>query len=249
MHIAAVARASVFYLSALISAAMVCTALLLARPLPFAARSRVGRLWTDFNLRVLRTVCGVRWEIRGTEHIPPGPAIVMCKHQSAWETMSLQQVFPPQTWVMKRSLLWIPLFGWGLALLDAIAIDRKAGFRALKAMVREGRKRLARGAWIVVFPEGTRVAPGERRAYQPGGGLLAAETGALVVPVAHDAGRCWPRNSFVKRPGTIHMEIGPPIDPAGLKAAEITRRCEEWIEATCARLLAAAPAADAGMRG
>jgi 1-acyl-sn-glycerol-3-phosphate acyltransferase len=233
-------RAAIFYVTSAVSAALVCTALLLAFPLPYRLRFRVGRLWTDLNLWMLRRVCGIDWIVRGREHIPAGPAIIMCKHQSAWETMALQQIFPPQVWLLKRELLWIPLFGWGLYLMDSIAIDRKAGFRAMKALVRQGRQRLARGAWIVVFPEGTRVAPGERRRYLPGGGLLAIDTGAPVVPVAHNAGLYWPKNSFAKRPGTIELEIGPVIEPVGLSATEVTRRVEAWVEPATARLVAKA---------
>ncbi|MGE0384420.1 MAG: lysophospholipid acyltransferase family protein [Gammaproteobacteria bacterium] len=237
-------RALVYYTGAAIAAAVVCTLLLLTLPLPYRLRFRTGRLWTDFNLWMLRHVCGIRAEVRGREHIPAGPAIIMAKHQSAWETMALQQVFPPQVWLLKRELLWIPLFGWGLWLLKSIAIDRSAGFRAMKALVRQGRDRLGRGIWVVVFPEGTRVAPDATRKYQPGGGLLAVDTGCPVVPVAHNAGLYWPRNSFAKRPGTIRMEIGPPIDPKGLSATEVTERARDWIEASTRRLVEEARAAD-----
>ncbi len=235
-------RATLYYAVAAVAAGIVCTLLVLAFLLPFRVRYRIGRLWTDTALWMLRHVCGLRWEVRGRQHIPAGPAIVMCKHQSAWETMALQQIFPPQVWVLKRELVWLPLFGWGLGLLDPIAIDRKAGFRAMKTLAREGADRLARGAWVVVFPEGTRVGVDERRDWQPGGGLLAAHTGAPVVPVAHNAGVYWPRNTFAKRPGTILLEIGPPLDTRGLSAAEITRRVQEWVEPASARLLAEARA-------
>lgn len=231
------ARAIVFYLCALVTALLVCTALVATRPFSHRVRYRIGRIWTDVNLWVLEHVVGIRYAITGAENIPPGPGIVLAKHQSAWETMGLQKIFPRQVWVLKRELFWVPLFGWGLAMLDPIAIDRKAGFRAIREIVRQGRERLAGGAWVVIFPEGTRVSPGEQRPYHPGGGKLAAESGFPVVPVAHDAGLLWPRNSFGKHAGTIHVAIGPPIDPAGLSASEITRRAQDWIETTCNRLL------------
>lgn len=233
-------RASVFYASGLVTAALVCTLLVLAWPLAHRVRYRIGRLWTDWNLWVLRRVCGIQWRVRGTEQIPPGPGVVMAKHQSAWETMALQHVFPRQVWVLKRELLWIPLFGWGLAMLDPVAVDRRGGYRALKEMIRQGRERLADGAWVVVFPEGTRVAPGEHRPYQPGGAMLATQAQVPVVPVAHNAGLYWPRNGFLKRPGIIELEIGPPIDPRGMQPAEVNAAAQAWIETTTARLVGAA---------
>ncbi|HLS87465.1 MAG TPA: lysophospholipid acyltransferase family protein, partial [Burkholderiales bacterium] len=163
-------------------------------------------------------------------------AVILSKHQSAWETLAFQLFFPPQVHVLKRELLWIPFFGWGLALMSPIAIDRARGVAALRQIARRGRKRLAQGFWVVVFPEGTRVPPGERRPYQLGGAWLAADSGAPVVPVAHNAGLFWPRNAFVKRPGTVTVRIGPTIDPAGRDAQTINRLAEEWIEKEQARL-------------
>jgi len=139
-------------------------------------------------------------------------------------------IFLPQVHVLKRELLWIPFFGWGLALMSPIAIDRKRGLAALRAMASKGAQRLAQGFWVVVFPEGTRVAPGERRAYQPGGAWLAAAAGAPVVPVAHNAGLLWPRYAFLKRAGTVTVRIGPAIEPAGRDPATINRLAEAWIE-------------------
>ena len=153
----------------------------------------------------------------GAENIPREPCIILAKHESAWETLAFQAIFPPQVWVVKRELLWIPFFGWGLAMLSPIAIDRKAGPRALRQMVEQGRERLQRGFCIVIFPEGTRAAPGVRGVYQAGGAWLALKTGAPVLPVAHNAGTYWPRNAFVKRPGTITVSIGPLVRAEGTK--------------------------------
>ena len=203
---------------------------------PFPPRFQIMSQWAVFNLWWLRLCCGLTHEFVGRENVPAGPAIIMCKHQSAWETLALQLVFPPQCWVLKRELLWIPIYGWGLACMKPIAIDRGSATRALRQIVRTGSERLAEGIWVVVFPEGTRVAPGERSAYLPGGGMLAADTGCPVVPVAHNSGYFWPRLSLRKWPGRITMVIGPPIDSSGRKATEIMRLAEEWIEGTAAAL-------------
>ncbi len=166
----------------------------------------------------------------GSSICPPGAAMILAKHQSAWETIAFQQIFPPQTWVLKRELLWIPLFGWALALMRPIAIDRGAGRVAIEQVIEQGRERLQSGIWVVVFPEGTRVAPGTRKRYAMGGAILAAETGYPVVPVAHNAGSFWLRRGFLKKPGTVRVVIGPTIDPRGKKAEEIIKQTEEWIE-------------------
>jgi 1-acyl-sn-glycerol-3-phosphate acyltransferase len=150
--------------------------------------------------------------------------------------MAFQIIFPPQVWVMKRELLWIPFFGWGLAMLSPIAINRSSGAKALRQMAEQGRERLAAGFCIVIFPEGTRIAPGKRGTYHPGGAWLTVKTGALAVPVAHNAGECWRKNAFIKHPGLITVSIGKPISPQGLTAAELNQRIEEWIEGEMPRL-------------
>ena len=192
--------------------------------------------WSAINLWSLKTLCKLDFRIEGRENIPTGPAIIMCKHQSAWETLALQLVFPPQIWIIKRELLWIPIYGWALATMHPISIDRSAGMHAIMLVASEGQKRLDAGLWVVVYPEGTRTAPGEKRKYQPGGSLLAEKSGYPVIPVAHNSGYFWPRNSLDKKPGTITMVIGPAIHPQGKSAAEITREVEDWIETTVAKL-------------
>ncbi len=206
--------------------------------LPFGYQVRYGFLtrWGQFNVWWLRVSCGVRYHVEGRENIPAGPAIILAKHQSAWETFGFQAIFPPQTWVLKRSLLWIPIFGWGLALLRAIAIDRTAGRQALQQVIEQGTARLKSGIWVVIFPEGTRTAPGTRGKYNIGGPMLAEKSGYPVVPVAHNAGEFWPRNGFLKYPGEIRVVIGPVIDPAGKKASTIAREVEAWIEGTMDRI-------------
>jgi len=199
-------------------------------PLPRMARYRVISGWSWLMLRWLRLVCGVRWKVEGREHLPRRPAVILSKHQSAWETLAFQEIFPPQVHVLKRELLWIPFFGWGLALMSPIAINRRRGMAALRQIARRGKLRLEQGFWVVVFPEGTRVAPGKSRKYQLGGAWLAAHAGAPVVPVAHNAGRLWPRNSFLKHPGKVTVRIGPPIESAGRDPAAINAMAEQWIE-------------------
>jgi len=223
---------------------------LLTAPLPYAARYRFITLWSHINLWWLERTCHIHQRTEGLEHVPERPSIVFSKHESAWETLALQRVFNPQVWVLKRELLRIPFLGWGLAMLRPIAIDRRAGRRAVREVVAQGTARLEQGCWVVIFPEGTRVAPGERRPYRLGGAVLAEQSGYPVVPVAHNAGDFWPRRSFLKRPGTVCMVIGPPIESRGRSAAEINRLAEAWIEATVARIRAGArPARGAAPTG
>ncbi|MEE8387740.1 MAG: lysophospholipid acyltransferase family protein [Acidiferrobacterales bacterium] len=203
---------------------------LLTFPFPFAVRYGAVRRWGGFMVWVGKWLCGIDFVVEGRENIPQGATIVMGKHQSTWETFAFQQIFPPQVWVLKRELLRLPFFGWGLALMEPIAIDRGAGHRAVDQIIEQGRKRLQDGRWVVVFPEGTRVPRGKRRKYGMGGAVLAVETGYPVLPVAHNAGTYWPRRSARLYPGTIRVVIGPAIDPKGLTAEEIRDRAQNWIE-------------------
>jgi 1-acyl-sn-glycerol-3-phosphate acyltransferase len=189
-----------------------------------------GMMWLAIHL------LGIRYRVIGQENIPAGPAVIMSKHQSAWETFGLQVIFPPLSFVLKRELLWIPFLGWGLASIPSIAINRAAGKDALSQVVEQGRARLKEGLWVAVFPEGTRVAPGVRGRYRPGGAFLAKRAGVAVVPVAHNAGEFWRRNAFLKHPGEVVVSIGPPIEVKGVKAEEINRRAKEWIENEMTRL-------------
>jgi 1-acyl-sn-glycerol-3-phosphate acyltransferase len=208
--------------------------------LPYRLRYRLIMVWPRFQIWLARCVLGIEYRIEGGEHLPSGAAIVMAKHQSAWETLALPTILPPLTFILKRELLWIPFFGWGLGLLRPIAIDRGAGQQAMDQVVAQGRVYLSRGTWVVVFPEGTRVAPGHRKRYKRGGAVLAAETGYPVVPLAHNAGHYWPRQGFVKKPGTIRVVIGPPINPAGKTVDQILGEVENWIEDTMRELEAPA---------
>jgi 1-acyl-sn-glycerol-3-phosphate acyltransferase len=204
--------------------------------LPPLPRYRVIALWGRVVIWLARVILGIRFRVEGLEHLPAQPSVVLSKHQSAWETIAFQQIFPPLSFVLKKSLLHIPFFGWGLALFSPIAIDRAAGREAMKQVESQGKERLRAGFWVLVFPEGTRVAPGEKGNYQVGGAWLASKAGVPVVPVAHNAGRCWPKNAFVKRPGEITVRIGPPIPTAGRKATQVLAETEAWIESAMLRL-------------
>ena len=199
---------------------------------PFSAltRYRIISGWARLMVWSAQWVLGIRYRVLGSENIPREPFVILSKHESAWETLAFQVIFPPQVWVVKRELLWLPFFGWGLAMLSPIAIDRTARARALAQMVEQGAERLRSGFCIVIFPEGTRAAPGTRGDYKGGGAWLALQAGAPVLPVAHNAGSFWPRNAFVKRPGLITVSIGPPLRSEGQKAAALMHNVEEWIE-------------------
>jgi 1-acyl-sn-glycerol-3-phosphate acyltransferase len=199
-------------------------------------RYRIITAWSHLVIGMARVICGVRYRVIGRDNLPQHSCIVLSKHQSAWETLAYQVILPPQVWVLKRELLRVPFFGWGLAMMSPIAIDRGSAPRALKQTLEQGRSRLADGWWIVVFPEGTRMAPGKRGRYHLGGAWLACKTGAPVLPIAHNAGTVWGRNAFVKYPGTITVSIGPVIDPTGMKPDDVNRKAEDWIETEVARL-------------
>ena len=199
-------------------------------PLPPMARYRIISGWSRLVIFLAKAILGIVWRVEGRENLPSRPSVILSKHQSAWETLAFQQIFPPQVHVLKRELLWVPFFGWGLALMSPIAIDRSRGFAALRSIARRGRERLEQGFWVVIFPEGTRVRPGERRDYQLGGAWLAAASGAPIVPVAHNAGLVWPRNAFLKRPGTVTVRIGPPIETVNRDPKAINALVETWIE-------------------
>ncbi|TMG70934.1 MAG: 1-acyl-sn-glycerol-3-phosphate acyltransferase, partial [Betaproteobacteria bacterium] len=179
-----------------------------------------------------KTVLGIRYRVIGRENLPRTPAVILSKHQSAWETLAFPVIFPPQVLVLKRELLWIPFFGWGLALTSPIAIDRGSGAKALKRMADLGRQ----GFWIAIFPEGTRVQPGKKGRYHPGGAWLAVNCGAPVVPVAHNAGLLWGRGAFLKRPGTVTVEIGAVIDSRAHTPESLNATVERWIEERMAAL-------------
>jgi len=214
--------------------------------LPHRAQFSIARCWARVLLAVLAATCGLRYVVEGRENVPAGNHITMSNHTSAWETIAQFVLFPPQVWVLKRELLWIPFVGWGLKLLRPIAIDRGAGHRAVNQVLEQGSERLAEGLWVSIFPEGTRVTAGQPRKYGVSGALLATSTGKLVVPVSHNAGWFWSRRGLMKRAGTIHVVIGKPIDPAGKDARVVTDEVRAAIEAGLARISATAQGPETG---
>ena len=209
----------------------------IGRLFPLTVRDTLGSAWGATNLWMMKIICGLDYRIHGKENLPRDAAIVMSKHQSTWETLALKKILKrEQSWVLKRELMWVPIFGWALASVPNIAIDRKAGRKAVKQIVEQGIPLLEQGRVIVIFPEGTRTAPGEHHKYGIGGSILAEKSGYPVVPIAHNAGIFWRRRSLKKYPGTIDVVVGEPIDTKGKKASQITREVESWIEAQVARL-------------
>ena len=224
-------RSALFLFLAVLITAPTGLLVTLAVVLPMRWRFRIIAVWRTLFMGLCAQVLGLRYRVIGRENIPTAPSVVLSKHQSAWETVGLQDIFPPQVFVLKRSLLLIPFMGWAFAAIKMISIDRKAGKNALKQVEKQGIERLRAGYWVIVFPEGTRVAPGESRRFKTGGALLAVSAGVPAVPVAHNAGEFWARNAFVKKPGLITVSIGPAIDPRGKTAEEVNALAEQWIDA------------------
>ena len=203
----------------------------LAAPLPYNQRFYVTSRWNVFIIWAAKVICGIRHQIKGAENLPDAPVILLCKHQSAWETIFLLCNMPrPLVFVFKKELMYVPFFGWALALLRMIPIDRSSGKNAFKNMVMHGKKRLADGQWIIMFPEGTRIPVGEKGQYKSGGVRLAIQTKALIVPIAVNSGECWPKNSFIKKPGLVTVSIGQPIKPEGRRPDDLMDQVEAWIE-------------------
>lgn len=204
---------------------------LLAAPLPYNRRYWVTSRWNVAMIWCARVICGIRYQVKGYENFPDAPAIVLSKHQSAWETIFLLPNLPrPLVYVFKKEILYIPFFGWAMGLLRMIPIDRASGKHAFKNVVDHGKRRLADGQWIIMFPEGTRIAVGQAGKYKSGGTRLAIATDSVVVPIAHNSGECWPKHSFLKRPGLITVSIGPPISPQGHTPDSMMQQVENWIE-------------------
>jgi 1-acyl-sn-glycerol-3-phosphate acyltransferase len=235
-------RSLLFLLFQFIVTPLYAAAMLATFWMPRVARYNMARSWCHVNLLGARWICGIRWQVEGLANIPRSPHIVMSKHSSTWETMSLNLYFRPLAFVAKKELLAIPFFGWGFALASPITIDRKAGQDAMMQMAEQGRERFSQGFWIVIYPEGTRIPVGKQVRYKTGGARLALALDAPIVPVAHNAGYLWPKGIFGKRPGVITLSIGTPIAPAGRDAGALTRVVESWIEAEVVRLGAPAGA-------
>jgi 1-acyl-sn-glycerol-3-phosphate acyltransferase len=210
----------------------------LSRVLPYPMRSAVVHGYGATVLWVLKITCGLTFSVEGREQVPPGNFVTMWKHSSSWETIAMMVLLPPAAWVVKRELMWLPLVGWGISGLRPIAINRNAGHAAVNQVVEQGLARLAEGLWVVIFPEGTRMAPGETRRYGTSGALLAIRGKTKIIPVAHNAGDFWPRRGLIKKRGNIRLVFGPPIEPIADDARATGDRVQAWIEAKVAELRA-----------
>jgi len=221
---------STLYLVAMIgSAVFFALFAVLLFPFSFETRYRIISKWAQFNIWWLGVTCGLKYEVEGLENLPKETPIVYAKHASTWETYALQAFLPPQTWVLKRELLRVPFFGWGLAMLKPVAIDRASGRKALKQLVQLGTQCLEEGRWLIIFPEGTRMPLGKQRRFGFGAAMLAEKSGHPILPIAHNAGQFWPRRSYLKKPGVIKVKIGPVIETQGKKASQINEEAELWM--------------------
>ncbi len=210
--------------------------IVIARPFGAAASYRGAVGWTRTVLWACRVLCRLDFVVEGKENIPDKSSVVFIKHSSAYETIAQLLVLPRQTWVLKRELMWAPFFGWALACLHSIAINRKAKRAAVEQVIKQGTERLEEGLWVMIFPEGTRMRAGETRRYGVSGTLLAQAANSVILPIAHNAGDYWPRRGWRKHPGTIRFVIGPPIDPAGREPREVNAEVQRWIEAKVAEI-------------
>jgi 1-acyl-sn-glycerol-3-phosphate acyltransferase len=229
-------RSLAFWIVFPVSIVLFATLLLFTFPFSLATRWALVQHWVRFILWWLKVTCRLTYEVQGLENLSGGPAIIFAKHQSTWETIALQRIFPLQVWVAKRELMWLPFFGWGLALMKCIAIRRGTGRAAIRQLVTQGKARLDEGIWVVIFPEGTRIPPGQKGQYRIGGAILAEKSGYPIIPVAHNAGEYWPRRSFIKRPGVIQVRIGSPISSQGKSAQQLLEAASTWIEERMAEI-------------
>ena len=223
----------IFFLPVVLFCATLLSVLFFA---PLWLRIGVVHLWINYSLLCLRLICGLGYEVEGLENIPEKGFIVMSRHSSTWETIAIQKFFRPMVWVVKRELTWIPFFGWALKSLDAIALNRGTGRKAINQLVTESRRHMDLGRILMLFPEGTRVPPGESRPFKLGGAIVSQQTGYSVLPIAHNAGEFWPRHSWIKWPGRIRVVIGRPIEPEGKDPEQIIREVGDWIVSECERI-------------
>jgi len=226
-------RSTLFWPPFLLATIFIAPLLGLLIKAPLKYRIGLIRLWINISLYSLQIFCGLKYQVEGKENIPEDGFIVMSKHSSTWETLALQKFFNPMVWVVKRELTRVPFFGWGLIAMNAIAIDRGTGRKAIHQLVEESKKRMDEGRILMLFPEGTRVSPNEKKPFKVGGAVVSEKTGYAILPVAHNAGEFWPRHNWIKWPGTIRVVIGAPIYPQGKKADQIIAEVETWVTETC----------------
>ena len=194
----------------------------------YSTRQKFLSKWAIFCIWWLKVTLNITTEVIGRENVLKEPCIIISNHQSTWETLAFQTIFPAHTWVLKRELLWLPVFGWSLALLNPIIINRGDKLNAIKKVIRQGADRLKRGISIVIYPEGTRQPYNQLGVYQNGGSAIAKKTGYSIVPVYHNAGKLWAKGAFIKKPGAITLVIGKAISPSNLKPSELTEQIRQW---------------------
>jgi 1-acyl-sn-glycerol-3-phosphate acyltransferase len=234
-------RTVVFYLLLSSSSLIWCVfAVVLAPFMSFERRYHLAiRSWCRLAIWLARVVVRIDYRIQGLENIPSRPCVILAKHQSTWETFFLSGLFEPLSQVIKRELLFVPCFGWALASIRPIAIDRDNPKTALRQLARLGHQRLKDGCWVLIFPEGTRIPVGQTGKFSRGGAALAVNAGLPVLPIAHNAGRYWPKQGWAKYPGTIEVIIGEPMYAQGEGSqaiAELNCRAEAWVNARVSEL-------------
>lgn len=222
-------RSLIFLLGQAFTAVIVYLLGMLLFPFPYRVRYHFITSWSHFVIWWAKIICNIRYEVQGKSNLNIPNGIILCNHQSAWETLFLQTILGPQSWVLKKELLYIPFFGWGLSMLEPIAIDRRKA-SSLKQLIDQGKKYLNDGRWVVIFPEGSRIAVGKKAKYSRSGAVLSKESGYPIVPIAHNAGLLWPKNAFIKKPGTIQVMIGPAVYPQEWCIDEIHQTAKHWIE-------------------
>lgn len=234
----AMIRSLLFILVMAITVIFFATLTLLSVPLPVRLRYRIATIYPRLMLHAGRWICGMRWQVKGTENLPDHPVIVLCKHQSTWETFFLISQMPRHAaFVFKRELLFIPFFGWAIATLDMMHIDRRQGRRAFAAISKSAPHQFTEhNRWIVMFPEGTRIPPGRQGEYKSGGARLAVQNKTPILPVAVNSGRCWPKKPFIKQPGLITVSYGPVIEVEGKSSDQVNREVQDWIETEMRRI-------------
>ena len=232
----------IYWIILVISAPIAFVFTVLSLPFP-QGPNKVGRAWARLLLWSLKNIIGLNYKVSGLENIPNHPSIICSKHQSGWETLALQEIFPLQVFVAKKELFRLPFFGWGLKIAKTIGIDRSAGAKATQELLKQGMARKQEGFWINIFPEGTRIPPGERGKYKQGAARMAKLLEMDMVPVALNSGEYWPRNSFYKYPGIVEVVIGEPIAHDSGEGPELTSRCENWIETQQQRISGQGPCA------
>ena len=225
-------RSGLFYLCFVPTLILLFIGMVFTSPFDYKYRAGLARSWALLQMWFLRVFCGLTYEVIGRENLPDRSYIALPKHESAWETIASNFLFKQPAWVFNRDLFKIPVFGWGLYLTNPVGIDRKSPRSALNQLIQQGGELLEAGRTMVIFPEGTRVPPGQTKKFEPGGSLLAVKTGTPVVPVALNPGSFWPKHSFRKYPGHIRVIIGPVIESEGLKARELNEKVETWINTT-----------------